>query len=112
MVIGVPDTPLFTEMLEIFGLGTTVNETPELDAELLVTTTLPVDAVEGTVATIVVEFQLVVVAVNPLKVTLPDEPKLYPLIVTEAPTGPDVGERLRIVGRTVNDFELLVATFV
>jgi hypothetical protein len=99
-------------MLEIFGPETTVNGTPVLDAELLVTMTLPVVALEGTLATIVEEFQVVVVAVNPLKVTLPDEPKLYPLIVTDAPTGPDEGDRLRIVGRTVNDFVLLVAMLV
>jgi hypothetical protein len=103
---------LLTEILEIWGVGTTVKSTPTLDAELLVTTTFPVVAREGTVAIMVVEFQLVVVALWLLKVTLPDEPKLYPLIVTEAPTGPEVGDRLRIVGRTVNDFELLAATAV
>jgi hypothetical protein len=76
IVTGVPAVPLLTEMLEIFGVGTTVKVTPTLAAELLVTTTLPVVAVEGTVATIVEALQLVVAALTPLNVTLPEEPKL------------------------------------
>lgn len=45
--------------------------------------------------------QLVIVAVVPLNLTvlLPCvDPKFDPAMVTEAPTAPDVGERLEIVG--------------
>ena len=48
-----------------------------------------------------VDPQLVTDAVVPLKVTvlLPcDVPKFEPVIVTDVPTGPDVGERLDMVG--------------
>jgi hypothetical protein len=65
-----------------------------------VTTTFPVVAPLGTVVTMVVLFQLVVVAVVPLNLTLfpEDVPKLVPVIVTEVPTGPDVTERLVMFG--------------
>jgi hypothetical protein len=72
----------------------------ELEFPLTVTTTLPVVAPEGTIATIVVFFQLVAVAVTPLNLTvLPpcDEPNPDPLIVIEAPIAPDVGERLEML---------------
>jgi len=75
-VIDVALAPELCDRLDIFGAGTTVNGTPGLDAELLVTTTFPVVAAEGTVATIVEEFQLVVAALTPLNVTLPEKPKL------------------------------------
>src|SRR5437773_12282357 len=75
IVTGVPATPLLIEMLVICGARTTVNETPTLETELLVTTTFPVVAEEGTVATIVEELQLVVEALTPLNVALPEEPK-------------------------------------
>ena len=68
---------------------------------LVLTTTGPVDAPDGTVATIAVELQLVVVAVTPLKVTVPLVPKLIPLIVTELPAIPDVVLRLVILGAGV-----------
>ena len=111
-MIDVAVAPELCDSPEIFGAGTTVNGTPEPDAELLVTTTFPVVAAEGTVATIVEEFQLVVAALTPLNVTLPEEPKLYPLIVTDAPTGPEEGDKLTMVGKTVKDSELLVPTLV
>ena len=41
-----------------------------------------------------VEVQLVVVAGVPLNVTVPEDPKLVPVIVTAVPTIPDVGFRL------------------
>ena len=65
-----------------------------------VTTTFPVVAPFGTDVTMVVLFQLVVVAVVPLNFTLfpEDVPKLVPVIVTEVPTGPDVTERLVMLG--------------
>jgi hypothetical protein len=55
IVTEVPAVPELTDSPEMLGVGTTVNRTPALDAELLVTTTFPVVALEGTVATIVEE---------------------------------------------------------
>jgi hypothetical protein len=67
-----------------------------------VTTTFPVVAPVGTVATIDVVPQLVmVVAVVPLNVTVLEpcvEPKFVPVIATDVPTVPNVGERLVIFG--------------
>src|ERR1700739_3393591 len=109
IVTGVPAVPELTERLVIVGVGTTVKTIPEgLDVELLVIITFPVVAPEGTVATTLEELHLVVVAVTPLKVTEPEEPKLYPLIVTLAPTGPELGLSVVIVGSTVNGLVLLV----
>jgi hypothetical protein len=67
----------------------------------------------GTTTTIDVALQLVIEeAAVPLNLTPPapcDEPKLVPVIVTDAPTAPDVGETLVSVGvaRTVKDSPLL-----
>jgi hypothetical protein len=69
-----------------------------------VTTTFPVVAPLGTGTTILVALQLVTVAVVPLNFTvlLPCvDPKVVPVIVTEAPTAPEVGDRLVILGTTV-----------
>jgi hypothetical protein len=58
----------------------------------------------GTGTTILVALQLVTVAVVPLNFTvlLPCvDPKVVPVIVTEAPTAPEVGDRLVILGTTV-----------
>jgi hypothetical protein len=109
IVTGVPADAELTEMLVIVGVGTTVKTVPaRLDVELLVTITFPVAAPLGTFATTVDELQLVVVAVTPLKVTVPEEPKLYPLIVTLAPTGPELGDSVVMLGITVNGLVLLV----
>jgi hypothetical protein len=71
-----------------------------VDTPFTVTTTLPVVAPVGTNTTIDVAPQLVIeVTAVPLNFTvlLPlDEPKPSPLIVTDAPTAPEVGERLVI----------------
>ena len=75
----------------------TVNETPLLAVPPTVTTTFPVVAPLGTGAKIEVALQLVGVAVVPLNLTVLDpcvEPKAVPLIVTEVPTAPVVGDRL------------------
>src|SRR5258708_5862535 len=66
-----------------------------------VTTTLPVVAPLGTGTAMLVALQLVGVAVVPLKVTVLVPwlaPKFAPAIVTEVPTGPDVGFRLVMLG--------------
>ena len=75
-------------------------ETPGM--EFTVTFTGPVVAVLGTVATICVLLQLVIVAATePLKLTvlLPCvAPKLAPAIVTETPVPPEVGDTLLTIG--------------
>ena len=95
-----PTAPEVGDRLPIAGVGKTVNAEPLLDTPLAVTTTLPVVAPLGTTATIDEPLQLVIdVAAVPLNLTVPFVvPKLVPAIVTEAPTAPDVGDRLLIVG--------------
>jgi hypothetical protein len=94
----------------------TVKFTPLLAVPPTVTTTLPVVAPAGTAATMLVALQFVGVADVPLKlrVLVPrDMPKFVPVIVTEVPTGPDVGVRLAMLGAkpeadvTVNPIPLL-----
>jgi hypothetical protein len=101
IVIDAPIASDAGDRLEMLGAGTTVKVKPLLAVPLTVTTTLPVVAPEGTVATMVLFPQLVTLAVRPLNLTvlLPWElPNPDPLIVTEAPMAPDVGERLEILG--------------
>src|SRR5438132_8268554 len=85
-----------------------VNVAPALATPLAVTTTLPVVAPAGTGATIEVALQLAGVATVPLNVTalVPwVEPKLPPAMVTDAPTAPELGDKLLMLGTasTVND---------
>jgi len=97
-----PTAPEDGERLVIDGVARTVNAEPPLATPPTVTTTLPVVAPVGTTATIDVLLQLVIeVAVVPLNVTVLVpcvEPKLVPVIVTEEPTAPEVGDKLVIVG--------------
>ena len=76
--------------------------TPLLFTPLAWTTTLPVVAPVGTAATIDVALQLViVVAVVVLNFTVLVpwvEPKLFPVMVTDAPTAPELGVRLVMFG--------------
>lgn len=61
------------------------------------TTTFPVSVPTGTGATICVLLQLVGVVITPLKATVLDpcvDPKFVPVIMTEVPAEPDVGDRL------------------
>src|SRR5207302_1720687 len=76
----------------------TVKFTPLLAIPPTVTTALPVVAPLGADATMLVALQLVVLAVVPLKVTVPVVPKLAPAMVTAVPTGPEVGFRLVMAG--------------
>jgi hypothetical protein len=85
-------------ILVIFGVvdGGTVKLTPLLATPPTATTTLPVVAPLGTVATmlVVVSLQLVALAKTPLNVTVLVPcavPKFMPEIVTEVPARPDVG---------------------
>jgi hypothetical protein len=109
----VPATPEVGERLVMLRGGDTVKLAPLLFTPLAFTTTLPVVAPVGTVATIEVAFQLpIIVAVAPLKLTEPVpwvEPKFAPVIVTEAPTAPEVGDTVVMLGAatTVNDTPLL-----
>jgi hypothetical protein len=111
-VTGVPTTPEVGERLVILGAETTVKLSPLLATPDTVTTTFPVLAPLGTLATMLVAVQLVAVAVVVLNlsVLVPCvEPKFVPVIVTTAPTAPDVGDRLVILGvaRTVKFWPLL-----
>lgn len=74
------------------------------------TTTLPVVAPFGTGRAMLVSVQLVGVAAVPLKSTVLVPcvgPKFDPAMVTEAPAGPNVGERLVMLGVTVKATALL-----
>ena len=71
---------------------------------------MPVVAPAGTVTPIVPALQLVTVAVVPLNFTVPwVELKFVPVIVTDAPTAPAIGDRPVMfgVGKTVKDTPLL-----
>ena len=102
IVTDVPTAPDVGLRLLIVGVASTVKLDPLLATPPTVTTTFPVVAPAGTGTTILVALQLViVVAVVPLNVTVLVpcvEPKFVPVIVTDAPTAPDVGLRLVIVG--------------
>jgi hypothetical protein len=91
-------------------LGATVNPAPLLLSTPLVTTTLPVRALFGTTAAIVVFVQLETLAPCPLRVTIPGiEPKFVPEIVKGVPEAPLAGLRLLIAGAgTVNATPLLL----
>jgi hypothetical protein len=107
-----PDVGLRLVMLGAGG-AVTVNATPLLAAPPTVTTTLPVVAAAGTDTTMLVAVQLVDVAAIPLKVAelVPCvDPKLEPVMVTDAPINPDVGFKLVMLGTgtvTVNVTPLL-----
>jgi hypothetical protein len=109
----VPTGPDAGDKLVMLGVGIKVKLTPLLWSPLSVTTTFPVDAPAGTGTTIDVPLQLVGVATVPLKVTAPEVPKLFPVMVADVPTGPEVGAMLVMLGggTTVNGRELLLTWF-
>jgi len=99
IVTGVPPAPLVGDRLVM--LGATVKLNPLLAVPPTVTTTLPLFAPEGTVATIDVGLQPVAVAAMPLNVTVLVPcvaSKFVPLIVTDDPTGPELGAKLVMLG--------------
>ena len=102
IVTEVPVVPDVGERLVMLGAETTVKVLPLLETPETFTTTLPVVAPLGTTTTMLAELQLVyvaTVAVLNLTVLVPRvEPKPLPVIVTDAPTAPEVGERLAILG--------------
>src|SRR5256884_3129387 len=95
----IPDVGLRLVML---GAGTvTVKLTPLLAPPPTVTATSPFPAAPGAGATMLVALQLVGVAAVPLNVTVLVPcvaPKFAPVIVTDAPTNPDVGFRPVMLG--------------
>jgi len=104
IVTAVPTGPLFGDTLVMVGVAATVNGEPLLGFPPTVTTTLPVVAPDGTVAVMLVDDQAVVDAVVPLNATVLVPlvaPKFVPVIVTDAPTRPLVGESDVMVGGTV-----------
>ena len=110
MVTEVPTRAALGLMFVMLGGGRTVNATPLLARPLTLTTTFPVVAPVGTGTTMLVLLQLVGVADVPLNVIVlvpGDAPKLLPAMVTEIPTGAEVGERLVILGGIVNSAPLL-----
>ena len=111
MVTGVPAAPEVTDRPVI--VGGSVNGTPLLARPATVTTTGPVVAPVGTGTTMSCAQLVTVVAVTPLKVTVLEpcgEPKFVPLIVTDVPTAPELGDRPLIFGAsgTVKITPLLV----
>jgi len=99
IVTEVPTGPLVGENDVIVGPPVTVN-VPELVSEQagVVTLILPVVAPDGTVAVIFDEELTVKDADVPLNFTEVAPLKFEPLIVTDVPTGPLVGENDEIVG--------------
>ena len=96
-----PIAPDDGDKLVMLGAAATVKGTPLVATLETVTTTFPDVAPIGTVAVILVALQLATVAAVPLNVTvLPPcvEPKFVPLMVADAPTAPDAGDKLVIVG--------------
>src|SRR5947207_6111200 len=82
----------------------TVKVTPLLATPPTVIITFPDVAPDGTGATMLVEFQLVGEAAVPLNMTVLvpcDAPKLVPVMVTDVPTGPEVGLRSVMLGAAV-----------
>src|SRR5947209_19525211 len=97
MVTDAPTAPEVGDRLVMLGVPATVKLTPLLAVPPAFTTTLPVVAPLGTVAVMLVALQLVAVAVVPLNLTvlLPwVAPNPLPLIVMEAPTAPEFGDRV------------------
>ena len=114
IVTAAPIAPEVGLRLVIEGASAvTVKVEPLLATPPTVTTTLPVVAPVGTDVAMLVELQVVTVAVVPLKVTelVPCvDPKFVPVTVTAVPTTPEVGFRFVIVGAgnvTVNVEPLL-----
>jgi hypothetical protein len=121
IVTEVPVTPDVGERLLIVGEGKVVNNSPLLGTELalVVTVTGPVSitlpTVDGTLATIDVSLQLTIElgltprALNFSALFPAVAPKLVPVMLTETPEPPDVGEMPVMVaaGTTVSGSPLL-----
>lgn len=109
IVTEVPTGPEVGLKLVMLAAGTTVNPTPLLAWAAVVTSTLPVVAPFGTVTPMLVELQLVGVAMTPLKLTVLVPcvaPKFVPVIVTPAPTAPEVLLRVLMTGGATETMKL------
>ena len=94
-----PDVGL--RLVSVGATATMVKLKPLLGCPPTVTTTFPVLAPVGTGATTLVALQIVGVAIVPLNVTVLVPwvaPKFVPAIVTELPTGPNIGLILAMAG--------------
>lgn len=112
IVTEVPTAPeAGLRLVMLGGGGMTVKLMPLLAWPPTVTTTFPVVAPVGTGTVMLVALQLVGVALVPLKVTVlvPCVPPMFvPAIITDVPTGPEVGLKLVMVtGVTVKLTPLL-----
>jgi len=108
MVTDVPTTPLAVDMLVM--PGATPKLAPLLAKPPTVTTTFPVVAPAGTGTAMLVAPQLVGDAKTPLNVTALDPcvaPNAVPVIVTDLPMAPLVGDRLVMAGTTAKFSPLL-----
>src|ERR1700675_3646931 len=100
-IVMIPFTPLDGGLrLDITGLNAVNDKLALLATEPTVTTTGPVVTVAGTFAAIAGwAHEVMEDAAAPLKVTVPwVVPKLVPVIVTDVPTGPEVGVMLTMYG--------------
>jgi hypothetical protein len=100
-VTDAPTAPEVGETVVMPGVPTTVKLFPLLATPETVTTTFPVVAPVGTGTTMLEALQLVGVAVVVLNLTVLVpcvDPKFVPAIVIEAPTAPELGVRLLMVG--------------
>jgi len=112
IVTAAPTAPVVIDKLVMAGV--TVKFTPLLATPLALTTALPVVAPPGTVTPMLDAPHDVTLAVAPLNVTVPvpcELPKFDPVIVTAAPTAPDVTDKLVMLGAgtTVKLMPLLAA---
>jgi hypothetical protein len=102
IVTEVPTGPLFGENPEMVGDPDEVVTVKSLEVVAvpvgLITLILPVVAPDGTVAVILLPEFTVKVAPVPLNVTEVAPVRCKPLIVTEVPTGPLVGENEEMIG--------------
>jgi hypothetical protein len=101
MVTAVPTGPEVGDRFVMLGGTVTVKLMPALAKPPTVTTTLPVVAPVGTFTTMLVALQLLGVAEVPLNVTVLVPcvvPKFVPVMVTAVPTGPEVGDKLVMLG--------------
>jgi len=99
--MGLPAKPDVFERLVMFADARTEKLAPLLFTPLANTTTLPVVAPDGTAVAMLVEFQLVMLAVVPLNETVPlpwVAPNPEPVIVTTAPAAPDRRDKVVIAG--------------
>jgi hypothetical protein len=111
IVTTVPVGPITGESPVMPGPEPTTKINPLLVAVPTVTVTGPVVAPVGTVAVMLVLIQAVVVAVVPLNFTVPLVPKFKPVIVTDDPTAPFVGLKIKRMGTfPIANWNVLLAT--